>query len=186
MIHKCYKRISGRISKFIYYVLKPLVSFVNYLSPRVATTMFVRLLKTCGVNMNGCPRFISTRIRIDEFSLISIGEHSVISENVILLTHDYSCTNALRLLKVLYPTDVSKHASIKIGDNVFIGMGCIILPGTEIENNVIIGAGSVVKGHLKGNTVYAGNPLKPIKEMADYAAKVQNEMRKGLYDYRFD
>ena len=35
-----------------------------------------------------------------------------------------------------------------IGNNVFIGMNAIILMGTNIGNNSIVGAGSVVKGNF--------------------------------------
>jgi len=44
-----------------------------------------------------------------------------------------------------------KSEKIMIGSNVWIGRGSIILPGSVIEDGVIIGAHSVVKGHLKAN-----------------------------------
>jgi len=53
---------------------------------------------------------------------------------------------------------------IHIGNNVFVGANCVILPGTTIADNVIVGAGSVVKGKLDGNAVYAGAPHKKIRE----------------------
>lgn len=52
---------------------------------------------------------------------------------------------------------------IIIGNNVFIGANCIILPGTIIHENVIIGAGSVVKGEIDENSIYAGLPAKKLK-----------------------
>ncbi len=54
---------------------------------------------------------------------------------------------------------------IKIGDNVFIGSHCILLPGTMIEDNVVLAANSVAKGKLKSGFLYAGSPAKILKEL---------------------
>jgi acetyltransferase-like isoleucine patch superfamily enzyme len=42
---------------------------------------------------------------------------------------------------------------ITVGDNVYIGINTIILPGVNIGNNVIIGAGSVVSRDIPDNSV---------------------------------
>jgi carbonic anhydrase/acetyltransferase-like protein (isoleucine patch superfamily) len=52
---------------------------------------------------------------------------------------------------------------VRIGNNVWIGFRCIILPGATIENRVLIGAGSVVSGVLKSDSIYAGDPAKFIR-----------------------
>ncbi len=52
---------------------------------------------------------------------------------------------------------------ICIGSNVFIGANCTILPNTKISDNVVVGAGSVVKGELASYGVYGGVPCKKIK-----------------------
>lgn len=36
--------------------------------------------------------------------------------------------------------------TLEIGNNVWIGAGCIILRGAKIEDNCVIAAGTVVKG----------------------------------------
>ncbi len=61
-------------------------------------------------------------------------------------------------------TESRVQQDIKIGNNVFIGAHCTILPGTIIHDNVVVGAGSVVKGELKSNAVYAGRPCRLIRE----------------------
>lgn len=53
--------------------------------------------------------------------------------------------------------------TVTIGDDCWIGGGAIILPGVTIGNNCIVGAGSVVTKDIPDNSVYAGNPAKPIK-----------------------
>jgi acetyltransferase-like isoleucine patch superfamily enzyme len=52
---------------------------------------------------------------------------------------------------------------VYIGNNVFICDGVVVLPGTYIEDGVIIGANSVVNGHLSSYTMYVGTPAKAIK-----------------------
>lgn len=52
--------------------------------------------------------------------------------------------------------------AVEIGSNVFIGSRCTILPGTKIEDDVIIGAGSLITGKISRGGVYAGVPVKRI------------------------
>ncbi len=54
---------------------------------------------------------------------------------------------------------------IKIGNDVWIGGGSIILPGVTIGNNVVIGAGSVVTKNIEDNVVIAGNPARVIRKL---------------------
>ena len=65
----------------------------------------------------------------------------------------------------------TKIGCVKIGDNVFIGAGSIILPNVTIGNNVILGAGSVISKNIPSNSVYAGNPVKFICPLHEYHAK---------------
>lgn len=52
---------------------------------------------------------------------------------------------------------------IRIGSNVFIGANCTILPGTTIGDNIVIGAGSVVKGELLEEGIYGGAPARQLR-----------------------
>lgn len=49
-------------------------------------------------------------------------------------------------------------ARVKLGKNVWLGAGCVILPGVEIGDNSVIGAGSVVTKTLPANVVAIGAP----------------------------
>jgi acetyltransferase-like isoleucine patch superfamily enzyme len=57
---------------------------------------------------------------------------------------------------------------ISIGDRVWIGANSIILKGTIIGENTVVGAGSVVTGKLPPNMICAGNPCKPIKPIPGF------------------
>ena len=99
---------------------------------------------------------ICCNIAKNEPSLIEIGDGTVISGNVELITHDFSISRINREFKNLF-------GKISIGKNCFVGNGAIILYGVTIPDNVIIAAGSVVtKSVTESNVIIAGNPAKVI------------------------
>lgn len=105
---------------------------------------------------------------------ISIGDNVTLAPNVHILAHDASTKFYL---------DYTKVGLVKIGNEVFIGAGSIILPNVEIGDNVIIGAGSVVNKSIPADTVVAGNPAKVIGRTSEYITKQQERMNEGhLFD----
>ena len=93
--------------------------------------------------------------------LVQIGDHVAIASGTKFITHDGSlwCINA-------DPQEEDLFGMIKIGNNVHIGMDCILLPNVTIGNNCIIGAGSVVRGTFPENSVILGNPAKVVINMS--------------------
>lgn len=57
---------------------------------------------------------------------------------------------------------------IHIGNDVWLGANCVILPGVTIGNNVVIGAGSVVTHDIPGNSVAVGSPCRVLREITGY------------------
>lgn len=56
---------------------------------------------------------------------------------------------------------------ITVGNDVWFGGNCVVVPGVTIGSNVVIGAGSVVTHDIPDNVVAVGNPcrvLRPITE----------------------
>lgn len=104
--------------------------------------------------------------------LIEVGNDFKTAGRVNFITHD----GGVHVLRNLYPElkEVDLFGKIKIGDNVFVGYAAIILPNTIIGNNVLIGAGSVVRGNLLSNSVYAGVPVKRICSIEEYKNKNSN------------
>ena len=94
--------------------------------------------------------------------LVSLGSHVSIT-NSSFVTHD----GAVWVFRDKEP-DIDVVSPISIGSNVFIGANSIILPGSVIEDNVIVGAGSIVRGNLKSGCVYAGVPVKFVKTIEEY------------------
>ena len=54
---------------------------------------------------------------------------------------------------------------VNIGNDVWIGGNCTILPGVTIGNNVVIAAGAVVTKDVPDNSVVGGVPAKVIKQI---------------------
>ena len=127
-----------------------------------------KLAKLIGVNFGENCSFM-TRGWGSEPYLITIGNDVETSSNVIFVTHD----GGVGVLRNLYPeyAKIDLFKPIIIGNNVFIGINTTILPGTKVGDNVVIGAGSLVKGELKSNSVYAGVPIRYICSIEEYALK---------------
>ena len=56
---------------------------------------------------------------------------------------------------------------VTIGDNVWIGGSCVILPGVTIGDNAVIGAVIVVTKDIPANVWAAGNPCRVIREYTE-------------------
>jgi acetyltransferase-like isoleucine patch superfamily enzyme len=60
---------------------------------------------------------------------------------------------------------------IEIGDNVWLGMNAVIMPGVKIGNNVVVGSNSVVTKDIPDNSIAAGSPCKVLNEKGTYQGK---------------
>lgn len=89
---------------------------------------------------------------------VRIGDDCMIGPNVGIYTAGHG----------IEPKDRNKSGygiPINIGDNVWIGGSCVILPGITIGDNSIIAAGSVVTKDVPANKIVAGNPAKILKNI---------------------
>lgn len=101
--------------------------------------------------------------------LIEIG-NNVSMTSPQFVTHD----GGVWIFRSLYP-EIDLFGKIIIGNNVFIGLDVIILPGTVIGDNCIIAAGAVVKGKFSSNLVIGGVPAKEIGTIEVYFEKNKNK-----------
>jgi maltose O-acetyltransferase len=60
---------------------------------------------------------------------------------------------------------LTRALPVRIGNNVWIGGGAILMPGVEIGENTTIGAGSVVTKSVPADCFAAGNPCRVIREL---------------------
>lgn len=125
-------------------IIREMLKEIYFYKIKKWSTLQYRLyrFKKMGMNIGEDAWIFSDGIETAEPYLITIGNHVMISPQVYFTTHDASAS---------YYSDASDiFGRINIGNNVYIGMGTMILPGVTIADNCIIGAGSVVtKSFLK-------------------------------------
>ena len=112
----------------------------------------------CGKNIKiGKNVFINACCRFQDQGGIEIGDGSLIGHNTTIATlnHDFNPDKRANL----HPSPV------KIGKNVWIGSDCTILPGVEIGDGAVIGAGSVVTKSVPANSIAVGSPARVIKQI---------------------
>lgn len=95
---------------------------------------------------------------------IKIGNYTRVGANCKIIDNDFHPVELEYRHKGLNE-QYTKRNPISIGDDCFIGMNSIILKGTTLGNNVIVGAGSVVHGSFPDNCIIAGNPAKIVKRL---------------------
>ena len=157
------------LSRIAYKVLKYAVSPLALVDSRVYMKFYLRVLRSCGMNLPGRPRYIAPSVYFDELARITLGDRVVISRDVTFLTHDYSITTAEIASGSTPMTDIRRNGTITLEENVFIGIGAILLPNTAIGANTIVGAGSVVRGAVASGSVLMGNPAKFLMPIEEYA-----------------
>lgn len=172
------------INKILMHIWGKIIKSVVFISPVLYRRLYRGYLKKLGVKITGIPDFISTSANIDgfDYSLIEIGDKSIISINVLLLTHDSSSYVGFRAAGYNVG-GLPKIGRIHIGNNSFIGANSILLQDTYIGNDTIVGAGSVVKGIFPDGVIIMGNPAKEVAKTIDWINKkieISVEYRKFL------
>lgn len=90
---------------------------------------------------------------------IFIGDKVMFGPNVTVATANHPIIPELRQRALQYNKDV------RIGNNVWIGAGTVIVPGITIGDNSVIGAGSIVTKDVPANVVAVGNPCRILREI---------------------
>lgn len=62
-------------------------------------------------------------------------------------------------------TQLGLHQPVSIGAGSWIGHGAVILPGAQIGRNVVVAAGSVVRGQVEDHAVVGGVPARVIRRL---------------------
>lgn len=83
---------------------------------------------------------------------IEIGDDTLIAPGVKIISANHNVRSKDREWVAGEP--------IKIGKNCWIAANAIILPGVEIGDNVVVGAGAVVTKSFSSDVIIAGNPAK--------------------------
>ena len=110
----------------------------------------------------GSGTFIARNVYLDPGFpwLITIGDESGLSPGVVVMAHDASMKHHMGFTRI---------ARVVIGNRVFVGAGAIILPGSRIGDDSIVGAGAVVRGGVPPDSLVIGNPGKVVSDVKSVA-----------------
>ncbi len=104
---------------------------------------------------------ITQNVLLSSNARIIIGTGTLIGENVSLRDSNHGTAKIESIQKQAIVSE-----EIRIGKDVWIGANSVVLMGSELKDGVVIGANSLVlkSSNLSSNTIYAGSPVKIIKE----------------------
>lgn len=161
--------------RFYLFLLKLTRRYDNYFFMFIRFICLKNCAKSCGNNVAVFSNVYLYRIHnleigdnvsihpmcyIDASGGIKIGRDVSIAHSTSIMSEEHIFSD----LKVNIKDQGCEFKSTLIRDNVWIGAGCRILAGSNIESGSIIAAGAVVKGNISENTIAGGIPAKFIKE----------------------
>lgn len=92
---------------------------------------------------------------------VTIGNRTMIGAGTVIYDTDFHPIDPQR--RECFQEAKSKPVIIE--ENVFVGAQCIILKGSCIGRNSVVGAGSVVSANIPENEVWAGNPARFVRKI---------------------
>lgn len=93
---------------------------------------------------------------------ISIGNNCVFASGISIMD-----SNGHEVFSKNRTTGEDIPEPIVIGNNVWIGLNAVILKGTQIGDNSVVAAGSVIKGVFPNNSIIAGNPARKVRDITE-------------------
>jgi len=94
---------------------------------------------------------------------IRIGNNVLIASKVFITDHFHGKMNGICADIEPRLRPLVSRGPVIIEDNVWLGEGCVIMPGVTIGRNSVIGANAVVTKNVSANSVAAGIPAVVIK-----------------------
>jgi len=150
--------------------MNPVKIFLALYKKYLQTFQPIRFAKYMGVNFGANLRIYGKIYWSTEPWIITLGENVHLTDNIYFVTHD---GGTLLYRKHIKDLEITKP--ITIGNDVYVGINTVFLPGVKVGNNVVIGACSVVSRDIPDDSVVAGNPARIIKTSEEYLKKLKRE-----------
>jgi acetyltransferase-like isoleucine patch superfamily enzyme len=137
------------------------------LAPRLGNGSLVIQARTReSVISIGAGTEISNSVTLIALNEIAVGSACLISDLVSIFDSDFhDLSPDARLDSALRMTSDGTTGSVMIGDNVWLGSRCLVLRGSVVGRDSVIGAGSVVHGEIPAGVLAAGVPARVIKRL---------------------
>ncbi|GHB24552.1 hypothetical protein GCM10007094_10750 [Pseudovibrio japonicus] len=107
--------------------------------------------------------YIGPSARLFALGGITIDEGSIAGPNLTIYTsnHDFFGTATIP-----YSNETISKKNVAVGKGCWLGDSVILLPGTELGDHCLVGAGSVVRGTFPAGSILLGNPAKVVKTLS--------------------
>jgi serine acetyltransferase len=102
---------------------------------------------------------------------VEIGDDVHTGPYVYITDQNHGYENPDEVVHTQWPSDVPVH----IGTGSWLGTGVVVLPGTELGRNVVVGAGAVVRGVFPDHSVIAGVPARVVRRYVPGSGWVTGE-----------
>ena len=113
-----------------------------------------------GRNIRAGDNFLANfNVTILDRARVSFGDNVLLAPGVTITTVNHAMTAHGRR------GQLCTARPIVIGNDVWVGANCVILPGVTIGDNVVIAAGAVVNRDVPDDTLAAGVPARPVKKL---------------------
>jgi acetyltransferase-like isoleucine patch superfamily enzyme len=109
---------------------------------------------------------------------LEIGDDVHTGPYVYITDQNHGYEDPDRVVHEQWPTDVP----VLIGDGCWLGTRVVILPGTVLGRNVVVGAGAVVRGQFPDHCVIAGVPARIVRRYVRGSGWVSGTDRNGGED----
>ena len=137
--------------------------FIRHFIRNIWFFLFVKpkliVLKMLGCKVGENLRIYTSLANIDKAAPqnIILGNNVTLARGVNIIAHHH-------YNKFLKEEFIQRDAVVEIGDDCFIGINAIILPGVKLGTGTMVGAGSIVTKSFEERSIIAGNPAKLIRK----------------------
>lgn len=176
-----FSRLKRKILLILYYGILQYIPYRPFplweIGCKLRYVVAKHLLKNIGKNViikNRCYFGDGSRLSVGDRSqlgqnarllgTITIGDDVIMGPDVIIMatSHEYRRADI-----PINQQGEAPEREVRIGNDVWIGTRVIILPGVEIGDHSIVGAGAVVTKSFPPYSVIGGNPARLLKRRID-------------------
>jgi acetyltransferase-like isoleucine patch superfamily enzyme len=94
-------------------------------------------------------------------SAVTVGDGALVGGGSRIYDTDFHSLDAAERARPGNPG--ARRAPVTIGSRAFVGAHAVLLKGTEVGAEAVVGAGAVVRGSVPAGEVWAGNPAVPLR-----------------------
>jgi acetyltransferase-like isoleucine patch superfamily enzyme len=92
-------------------------------------------------------------------------------EGCLMANVRFDTADSLPIFDLITKKQINSAEDVFIGDRVWIAENVLVLKGSVIDHDSVIGAGAVVEGNIPAHVVAAGSPIRVVREGVTWSEK---------------